>query len=1079
MRLAFSGRKATRTSAAKATALSQRLPELSAELRLAKLTMDVLYSLQRVNGAKERLPMPADLAVECVRFAMHLLEARPCAGELPSAAESRSLVEPHAALRLLAHTLPDTSSLILQGSKSGGPAGSSLPEGEAAAAAGLLAGLLKESKNLQTCSLAVVCLERLAEQDPAAIRLSSSSVASAVTASASVLSATLTQQGNVHQKSALRDAQALLHALPPLIAELSGELEVSALTLLASLQPLSVVGAPYVVRARGNPVGSSIVAGPPGLTMPASDCSWSDTDALSSAVDADPGARNEARARGLLDDTSVGGTTALQVQCRVSALRNFAQLFKLWPKAYFGRWSLVLDFQSGEVCRSSGAGEPLPMLLSICQQDPSPKVRAAALGAVCALLGAPSVRSWPVPLERDGAAQSGSGTSLTGQLAKTLRQSHSLVFRLLHSSRQGDTLAAVRACGDLAGCTPYTKLRSGLLSELLHKLLSLMQGLSDVHTLPDGVPTAVFAAVTSMGAALKRDDCASEITACLFPVNSEAPADGLLRLLLHIFKLWTSQQPKAQVPPAPAKASSRRGSRANSEPVDAHEPLIVSECALLAGRLAHFRPSAMCSSTIELFQVLVSCLVEQQNPVLWLRGFRLITDLLESPNQAMPQFSHDWCAQLATAIHHLPSDTATSVRAAAATTLPGLLLATASAAKGHSDVPLAAVKGEVLAALKIGLSDVNASVRTAAVQAFGALATFWFRGCANVTPEEQSTVLELVSRLAGDAAADVRSAAVTAIASFALAILEDQVEASPAGSTGEPCSEPISAEQRDKAVQAVLDVCRDPSDKARSSALRALGCTIGLFTQATPFHVSAAHALKEAIGVKGPPKSQWNACRSAGQLLGSSTLQATPSSARAVLDILLKPICQEVSSAANLKVRIQAAQALQQMLGAENLWRQPDIDMALLALCDAVSFASGNAAEHSTSSRPRGAGYPPVPEAPPGLEQRSPGPSDAKSERQQAAYVEQLRTELLNLAGRCCARPEVEALEPAVRQALAAAAPDLVSWSSRPLRSPLSPTGAEEADVQVSVSSTDLAASLRRALGPDCTVDLECTHDAW
>lgn len=38
----------------------------------------------------------------------------------------------------------------------------------------------------------------------------------------------------------------------------------------------------------------------------------------------------------------------------------------LWNlcQAFFGRWPLVLDFQSGEVCRPTG--KPLPMLLSIC-----------------------------------------------------------------------------------------------------------------------------------------------------------------------------------------------------------------------------------------------------------------------------------------------------------------------------------------------------------------------------------------------------------------------------------------------------------------------------------------------------------------------------------------------------------------------------------------------------------------------------------------------------------------------------------------------------------------------------------------
>ena len=49
------------------------------------------------------------------------------------------------------------------------------------------------------------------------------------------------------------------------------------------------------------------------------------------------------------------------------------------------------------------------------------KVRAAALAALVALLQAPQLKAWPVPLEAEKPGQQ-SSTSLTGQLSLTIRQ---------------------------------------------------------------------------------------------------------------------------------------------------------------------------------------------------------------------------------------------------------------------------------------------------------------------------------------------------------------------------------------------------------------------------------------------------------------------------------------------------------------------------------------------------------------------------------------------------------------------------------------------------------------------------------
>ena len=67
--------------------------------------------------------------------------------------------------------------------------------------------------------------------------------------------------------------------------------EASALPALASLQPLAVLGAPYVLPGRARP--------PPGLAGLAprdpSDCSWSETDASATEHGARKGQRERRR----------------------------------------------------------------------------------------------------------------------------------------------------------------------------------------------------------------------------------------------------------------------------------------------------------------------------------------------------------------------------------------------------------------------------------------------------------------------------------------------------------------------------------------------------------------------------------------------------------------------------------------------------------------------------------------------------------------------------------------------------------------------------------------------------------------
>lgn len=896
--------------------------------------------------------MPADVAMLCVRQAESLLQN-------PSA-PSDSMAT-HDVLHFLSHALADAG----------------LTASDSEHLVGVLSTSLSQTRTIQTCSQGFLCFQKIAELHPAALRQQSAKVASATTSALHVLSDTLQQQRNRSARSVLREAAALLTALPVVIEQLGRELEPSALVILACLQPLAVVGAPYVLPGRRPPT----VAAPAGLPgLPSSDCSWSETDGISSAV--------ETKSRGIRRESKDGTTaaTTLQAQCRAAALRDFAHLFKLWPKAFFGRWSLVLDFQSGEVCRPAGSA-PMPMLLSICQQDPAPKVRAAALGALCALLAAPNVRSWPVPLEREKVQSS---ASLTGQLAITLRQAHAVVFALLSGGEATDVQNALRACCDLATSTPYTKLQSGLLSEMLQKLLVFARGLSTLTTLEEAVPPVLSGAITAIVAVLKRDDCASELSAFLFCETSQVlPADELLKHLLHLMALPGPQLP-SEAPTPTAKAGSRKGKGRGAKeepPAEAPEAPVLQELALLVSRLAAFAPPALPVSTAQLFEQLVFSLVTQRNAMLRLRGFRFLGELPSSEGGGGHPFSADYCDRL---VRHVglsctaPAESNSSVRAAAVSALQ-TVLRNAAACEG---MLRPALLTSAMMSLRLGLGDANASVRTSAVQALAALAPH-LPQASSQSSDEGSEVVLLVLHLASDAAGDVRSAAAAALASFAGAVRSRREGTGGLSDHGA---------QMVKVAAAVAKLCSDTSDKVRASALRATGVVAEVFESFdSAVHGTFADLLVEGVQ-RAPAKCQWNACRSAGQLLCCAAVASQQEEARSVIDTLLPPLCQQVSSAENLKVRIQAAQALWQMLEAEELLCKAtaDIELILSAACDAVDFVSQGG---SAASLPATAEAATAAGAPPGLAPTA----DVKSDRQHAAYLEQLRSELLTLVQRCSA----------------------------------------------------------------------------
>ncbi|CAK9025570.1 Hypothetical protein SCF082_LOCUS17140 [Durusdinium trenchii] len=654
--------------------------------------------------------------------------------------------------------------------------------------------------------------------------MGSAELAAAVLAALQLCSEVVLQRSS---RAMLREAVQLLQALPQVLEVTGDTLEASALTALAHLQPLAVLGAPYVLPRR-------TAAEVSGRAEVSSSVSWSETEPQSAA-------ERKGKGRGEGKD-AVTALQTLQAQCRSLSLRNFAQLFKLWPKAFFGRWPLVLDFQSGEVCRP-GSGIQRPMLLSICDRDPVVRVRQQALSALVALLQAPQLKAWPVPLETSQKAQS--STSLTGQLAMTIRQSHALVMELMDGDELNQ-LNALRACADLVASTPYSKLQSGLITSLLDKLLAFAyQSELKLEASPP-----VLALVLALSSLLKREDCAAEITKALFRTRrpsgpsavaacaGEASADWLFQQMLRL--MTETPEMKPQTPTGARRTDGRkdRGKR----PETPEEPLMIQEFALLTGRLALFVPAALPESTLTLLEQLVLSFVSQQSSMLRLRAFRLLNDL---PLSEAWQFSPSFLEQLFQ-ISQRPEPIA-SVRQSLLSALPGLVRCSARS-ELTEEHPLRQV-------LRQGLQDVNGGVRTAAAQALGAMASRF----------ELDAVQWLIP-LAADPTGDVRSASATALASFAPRLGEGPL--------------------RTEVAEVLLPLCSDASDKARASGLRAVGCLAEGFAEMPrslaeslakllmPGHRElvwrgvemCGHSNRTAAVAQPPPKCQWNACRSAGQL---------------------------------------------------------------------------------------------------------------------------------------------------------------------------------------------------------------------
>jgi len=326
------------------------------------------------------------------------------------------------------------------------------------------------------------------------------------------------------------------------------------------------------------------------------------------------------------------------------------------------------------------------------------------------------------------------------------------------------------------------------------------------------------------------------------------------------------------------------------------------------------------------------------------------------------------------------------------------------------------IRLSILAVAQVAAQDAGTPVRTATVQTFGTLSRLWFSCASDSAVPQREKVLQLVVSLFADSSADVRSAAITTAASLATEAAKPvEHRSDKEGGTGgdsdtKPCASCLlnlhdSPHAWHELLRGAVRLCVDKSDKVRASACRATGHLAQVFDfSKTPFEshtplsmqdgdsacfpappgletmeiqappglqpmCPAAHESQQKVtndhmltqlaetlasAVQAPPaKCQWNACRAVGQMYRNPTIHWETAVAQSLHRVLFNALCHEIASSGNLKVQIQAVQALCQVPDNSSLWGLDTADMAFIALCNAVEGLNRDKAEHGPEDRQR------------------------------------------------------------------------------------------------------------------------------
>ncbi|XP_026794169.3 HEAT repeat-containing protein 6 [Pangasianodon hypophthalmus] len=584
---------------------------------------------------------------------------------------------------------------------------------------------------------------------------------------------------------------------------------------------------------------------------------------------------------------------------RQSALHCFLAVVKCVEKrVLYGYWSSFIP-------DAPGIGSPPSLtLVTIALKDPSPKVRAASLQVLSALLE--GSRQFLSAAEDTGAPRQ-AFTPFSATLAASLRELHRCLLLALLAESSSQTLTQVIKClAHLVSNVPYRRLRPGLLSPLWKQIRPYIRH-RDVNVR--------VSSLTLLGAMLSSQAPLPEVQLLLKQpcsgsrerdANTSADVKGAEEAPCWLLQVCVAlvTQPRED---SCSDSDTAAGTSGSLEP----SPVRLEALQVLAHLVKGYFCLAQ-ASLLELGQLSARCLREQ-DPSVQLHGAKLLEELgtgIIQQYRADPTTSESvspvpvsqvvqfWSEVLTgPLIGALQNEQHPTLQTSACDTLSSIL------PQAFSQLP---DKTQVLCiTVLLGLTySENSLVKAAAVRALGVYILFpCLREDVMFVADTANAILTVL---------DDRSPNVRAKAAWSLGNLTDTLIVN-MESVGLDFQEELSDMLLLKMLRSATQASGD-KDRVKSNAVRSLG---NLLHFLQPVHLTkpafvqpldqAMRALIDTAKGDATMKVRWNACYALGNAFQNPALPLGTASWSTEAYSALSSI---VTTCKNFKVRIKSAAAL-------------------------------------------------------------------------------------------------------------------------------------------------------------------------
>ena len=587
---------------------------------------------------------------------------------------------------------------------------------------------------------------------------------------------------------------------------------------------------------------------------------------------------------------------------RANAALCVSALARTNPRSLHAHWPKLLPTSVAQLLARS----PTPTVVRCALNDPSPRVRAAALAATAHLLEGPATRTYFAAAEvrfnsKTGAVIRANFASLSSTLGDTACATHEALVRAVRGEPALSCLpAACKALSAFHDAAPFSRLPRDLVPKALggiqKRLLDLpTEGASRVDGEVGAARVSLLAALT---AALAAKGAPVEVTDSLMPGLDDSPSGSLGGILPGLVRYaaggdgsgtrceaFGALRAAATAHPAAVSAmldaddsfgfrsilpaSTFAASRGN-EDGDGDVRVAQASAKLLADFLAAVGGGG--AGTAAEDDPSQQQQAEKENE----KGWSLPTDSLAAlwDDVASAQFP-------AMTRHSSPL-----VRAAGLGAYNGL---TAAALAGTSE----ANRRALMEAPRLSLANEKApAVRAAACRAIGALAALTHES-SDALRDALDPSVDLLLKALKDSAKSVRLPASWAIANVC-------------GTAGGIVSESTLAKIADSCVAAATQ----EGDKVRANAARALGYLVSAADFSSEpskaWLPGVIQALMSCL-TTGNAKVQWNACHAMANLFRNPTTAAGDS---AWSPLVVRMLLMLLRDTRNFKIRMHAAATL-------------------------------------------------------------------------------------------------------------------------------------------------------------------------